>query len=303
VSVRLSVVIPTRGRADRLRACLASLAAARSPEGGWEVLVVDDGSEPPLEQQLAPLANAGPPVRFVRQAPEGLNAARNRGVGEARGEAIAFLDDDTLVDPDWACAMAAAFADPGCDAVAGRVLLRLEGAAPSWLTPKLRRYLAEYDQGDVGRPVSGDPVPVGANCAVRRTAWSSAGGFAAGLDRAGGSLLSNGDTEFFRRLLDHGAGIRYVPQARVEHCVAPERLTRQFFCRRAYAQGASDALLTVAAGGRVGSLVREAVRAGRSAPIAARGVIEGRGATTAHFWIQYCRGRMAVIRAHAGAAG
>jgi glycosyltransferase involved in cell wall biosynthesis len=301
VSARLSVVIPTRGRPGRLRACLASLAAARPPEGGWEVVVVDDGGEPPLQEQLGPDAqDVWPPVRFVRQAPAGLNAARNRGVLEACGEAIAFLDDDTLVDPGWACAMAAAFVDPGCDAVAGRVVLRLEDAAPVWLTPKLRRYLAEYDQGDMSRPVHGDPVPVGANCAVRRSAWSVAGGFAAGLDRSGTSLLSNGDTEFFRRLLARGADIRYVPEARVEHCVASERLTPQFFRRRAYAQGASDGLLAVAATGRAGSMIRETVRAGRSAPIAARGVIEGRGATTAQFWLQYCRGRMSVIRAHAG---
>jgi glucosyl-dolichyl phosphate glucuronosyltransferase len=313
VSVYLSVVIPTRGRADRLRACLATLAAAREPVGGWEVVVVDDGTDPPLEEQLAlepaagpvapadPVAPAGGPlVRLARQAPAGLNAARNRGVLEARGEVIAFLDDDTLVDPDWACAMAAAFADGACDAVAGRVLLRLEDAPPAWLTPKLRRYLAEYDHGDVARPVSTDQVPVGANCAVRRAAWSAAGGFAPGLDRAGTSLLSNGDTEFFRRLLDRGATIRYAPAARVEHCVSAERLTRQFFRRRAYAQGASDAMLAVAATGRAGSMVRETVRAGRSAPIAARGVVEGRGATTAQFWIQYCKGRMSVIRAHAG---
>jgi glycosyltransferase involved in cell wall biosynthesis len=301
MSVRLSVVIPTRGRPDRLWACLATLAAARPPEGGWEVVVVDDGSERPLEEQVRPLAAGdGPAVRFARQAPSGLNAARNRGALEARGQVIAFLDDDTLVDRDWARAMSAAFADPGCDAVAGRVVLRLEDAAPRWLTPKLRRYLAEYDQGELARPVHGDPVPVGANCAVRRGAWSSAGGFAAGLDRAGTSLLSNGDTEFFRRLLARGATIRYVPEARVEHCVGAERLTRQFFGRRAYAQGASDALLTVAATGRAGSLVRETVRAGRSAPIAARGVIEGRGVTTARFWIQYCRGRMSVIRARRG---
>jgi glycosyltransferase involved in cell wall biosynthesis len=316
-SVRLSVVIPTRGRPDRLRACLATLAAARAPEGGWEVVVVDDGSDPPLQTPIGqrgpsdgPLApgdgprgrSDGPPVRVAHQAPSGLNAARNRGVLEARGELVAFLDDDTLVDPNWARAISAAFAETGCDAVAGRVVLRLEDAAPRWLTPKLRRYLAEYDQGDVARPVLADPVPVGANCAVRREVWSAAGGFAAGLDRAGTSLLSNGDTEFFRRLLTRGASIRYVPEARVEHCVAAERLTAQYFRRRAYAQGASDALLGVGATGRPGSMMRETIRAGRSAPIAARGVLEGRGATTAHFWIQYCRGRMSVIRAEDGAS-
>jgi glycosyltransferase involved in cell wall biosynthesis len=295
--VILSVVIPTRGRPERLGACLASLATAHVPGGGWEVLVVDDGTEPPLEAQVAAFADAaGLEVRYLRQAPAGLNAARNRGAVEAAGEAVAFLDDDTVVDLEWPRAMAAAFADPECDAVAGRVALRLEEVAPVWLTPKLRRYLAEYDLGDAPRTVTGDPVPVGANCGVRRATWSAVGGFAAGLDRAGASLVSNGDTEFFRRLLAGGGRIRYVPEARVQHCVPAERLTLQFFRRRAYAQGASDALLAVAATGRAGTMLREAVRAGRTAPIAARGVVEGRGATTAQFWLQYCRGRMSIIR-------
>lgn len=290
----LSVIIPTRGRPERLMACLGTLARVRPPRDGWEVIVVDDGSAPPLPDEVATAAPSLP-IRVVRQPPSGLNAARNHGAATAHGRLLAFLDDDTLVDPGWAQALAQAFSDPACDAVGGRVTLRLEGAAPPWLTPKLRRYLAEYDLGDVPRDLPGEPVPVGANCAVRRTALELAGGFVAGLDRNGASLVSNGDTELFRRLQDRGGRIRYVPRARVEHCVAPDRLTVEFFRRRAHAQGASDALLA-AGEGRSGSLVRELVRAGRTAPIAARGVMAGRGATTAQFWLQYCRGRASVVR-------
>jgi GT2 family glycosyltransferase len=84
---------------------------------------------------------------------------------------------------------------------------------------------------------------VGANCAVRREDFDRVGGFRAGLDRIGGSLVSNGDTDFFRRLRTSGGALRYEPAASVLHCVPPGRLTARYFARRQYSQGVSDELL------------------------------------------------------------
>jgi glycosyltransferase involved in cell wall biosynthesis len=277
----LSVIIPTRDRPERLRCCLESLRGAVDAE----IVVVDDGSDPPL-------AATARDVRCVRLEGVGLNEARNRGAEAASGRILAFLDDDTVVCPGWLEAVRSAFASTGCDALGGRVTLALEGDAPPWLTRKLRRYLAEFELGPEPRWLDSEPVPVGANCAVTREAYEAAGGFLAGLDRVGTSLLSNGDTEFFRRLQRRGCRIRYEPRAQVEHCVPQERLTSEFFRRRAYAQGRSDAVLAP-----TGSVGREFLRRGRAVPIAARGVLAGRGAITAAFWLQYCRGRVDGVRA------
>jgi hypothetical protein len=97
--------------------------------------------------------------------------------------------------------------------------------------------------------------------------------------------------------------LRYAPGASVQHRVPAERLTRRWFLRRAYAQGVSDELLRAPASGpgralRVG---REVVRCGRAAPILARRVTEGRGATDAEIWVAYCRGRMAALRGETAA--
>jgi glycosyltransferase involved in cell wall biosynthesis len=291
--MRLSVIIPTRDRPQRLIDSLRSLGRVRAPDGGWEIIVVDDGSAQPLETLASDYPEL-PAVRFARQTPAGLNVARNRGVEVANGELLAFLDDDTIVGPGWALAMLDAFALKGCDAVGGRVTLALEAAAPRWLTPKLRSYLTEYDLGSEPLWIPGEPVPVGANCGVRRVAFERAGGFASGLDRVGTSLVSNGDTEFFRRLQRGGGRIRYEPRAHVEHCVPSDRLTLEFFQRRAQAQGRSDALL-LASNGVAGSRTREAMRAGRALPISARSIVEGRGWTGGRIWLQYCRGRMSVV--------
>jgi GT2 family glycosyltransferase len=255
--------------------------------------VVDDGSI----SEVAPLAaqSSGPvALRCVRQPPAGLNVARNHGVQQTSADLLAFLDDDTLLAPGWAAAMIAGFADPACAGIGGRVQLRYEGPLPPWLSKPQRNYLAEFELGSESRWLDEGPVPVGANCAVRRGDFERVGGFRAGLDRLGNSLISNGDTEFFRRLRTLGGRIRYEPGALVLHRVPEERLTRSFFRRRAHAQGVSDALLARldATQSPARRLARELWRCGRTGPILARGVLTGGGTMNAVQWISYCHGRL-----------
>lgn len=289
---RLSVIIPTRDRPELLRDCLQTVQRQRVVDDRLEVVVVDDGSE----RELGPVIESAPgqvPVRLVRQDPEGLNPARNRGAEAAAGDLLAFVDDDTLLASSWAEAVLAAFEHRACAGMAGRVKLRFEGDAPSWVARPQREYLAEFDLGERPRWLDQGPVPVGANCAVRRSELDRVGGFRPGLDRVGGSLVSNGDVEFFRRLRRLGGRLRYEPGAQVAHRVGAERLTREFFRRRAYAQGVSDALLAAEDGPPwVVRVTREGWRCGRTAPVLARGLLTGQGSMNALQWASYCRGRL-----------
>jgi GT2 family glycosyltransferase len=106
-----------------------------------------------------------------------------------------------------------------------------------------RNFLAEYDLGSEPTWLERQPVPVGANCAVRRTEFERVGGFRVGLDRIGRSLVSNGDTEFFLRMRSSGGRLRYEPSAHVFHCVPASRLKLRYFAERYHAQGVSDELL------------------------------------------------------------
>lgn len=289
----LSVIIPTRDRPQLLADCLTTLAAQETASGSFEVIVVDDGSE----ADLAAIAARFHGVRCIRQEPAGLNAARNHGAGVAHGAILAYLDDDTLVAPGWAAAVADAFERDGCEGLAGRIQLRMEGPVPRWLTPRMRTYLSELDLGPRPLDLDEGPLPFGANCATTRLAFERLGGFRDGLDREGDSLLSNGDIEFFDRLRAHTGRIRYRPDASVLHRVPAERLTKNWFRRRAWAQGLGDGLIDPA-----GSVSREVVRAGRSVPILARNAAAGRGSVAAELWLRYCAGRIAGLRAPRGRA-
>ena len=87
---RFSVVIPTFGRAKLVSQAIASVLAQSYQ--AREIIVVDDGSDPPVAEQLQPLAEK---VRFIRLPVNGgVGAARNVGVMAAQEEYIALLDSD-----------------------------------------------------------------------------------------------------------------------------------------------------------------------------------------------------------------
>lgn len=100
----ISVIVPTYNRPYALTACLRALAAQTLSRGGFEVIVSDDGSTPPVAAAQADLlATVGRavPLRVVRQANAGPAAARNLGAAVARGRYLAFTDDDCEPAPDW----------------------------------------------------------------------------------------------------------------------------------------------------------------------------------------------------------
>lgn len=108
---RVSVVIPAYGHAELIEETLASVFSQTFRD--YEVIVVDDGSPDDTGERLRPLADEGR-IRYVAQANAGQGAARNRGLEEARGTYVAFLDDDDLWPPDkLAWQVARLDADPG----------------------------------------------------------------------------------------------------------------------------------------------------------------------------------------------
>jgi GT2 family glycosyltransferase len=91
-----TVVIATRNRADLLMTCLDALAR-QCTNRRFELVVVDDGSEPALK----PIAPAGLSVRMLRSEGVGPARARNLGIAVARGKIVLFTDDDTAPKPTW----------------------------------------------------------------------------------------------------------------------------------------------------------------------------------------------------------
>jgi GT2 family glycosyltransferase len=121
----LSIVIPTHGRPDLLRACL--LAVARHAPADREIIVVDDGSP---SEEASHVAGQFAEVRVIRLGRQsGFARAANAGIRASHGDVIELLNDDTEVQPGWADAALRTFADPRVGAVAPLVLIWPGGTA------------------------------------------------------------------------------------------------------------------------------------------------------------------------------
>ena len=246
-----SVVVCSRNRAEHLRTCLAHLADQVVPDGTRvEVLVVDNGSTDGTPAVLDAWRAADPEHRRATDEPRaGLSRARNRGVADARGEVVLFIDDDAVAPRGWVAAHLATYRrDPAVSAVGGPVSLRWPDGRPGWLAPRLEHWFSALDHGD--RAVAFPPPhgPYGTNMSLRRAVFEAVGGFDERLGRRGRSLVSSEEADLFARVWEGGGRVAYEPAALVLHGVTRDRLSRRWVVRRGWAQGRSNARRRLMAG-------------------------------------------------------
>jgi GT2 family glycosyltransferase len=199
----LTVVVPTRDRADRLVGCLDWLRKSVAAQD--EVLVVDSASSTGETERVAKQYD----VRYVRVDQPGASRARNAGWRAATHELIAFIDDDVRVDSDWADAMARALAEPDVMFVTGWIGVSGESQPdpqPLMVDPVSRR-LDRETRGAFG---------ASANVGARRAALQQVGGFDERLGPPSWFAAAE-DADLFDRLVLAGLTGRYCPGVRVDH--------------------------------------------------------------------------------------
>jgi len=219
---RCSIVVPTYRRQDQLAACLGSLAALDYPADRYEILVVDDGGDAPLDE-IVEIGRARVATTLLRQPRQGPAAARNLGAARAGGELIAFTDDDCRPTPRWLRALADAHVRAPQLAVGGHTRNALTGN-PFSITSQMI-IDAGYDWHNADR---GD---------ARFMASNNFAFPAAGFHEIGGfdpTFRTSEDRDLCDRWVAAGRRMRYVPDAVVEH---HHELTLRGFCRQHFGYG------------------------------------------------------------------
>jgi glycosyltransferase involved in cell wall biosynthesis len=243
--VKATVAICSYNRAAMLALSVPAACEQRTAFD-YEVLVVDNNSSDGTGEVLARLQPRHPRLRCVVEPRQGLSHARNRALDEARGEIVAFTDDDGVARDGWLAGLVGGFCAPDVGCVAGRIVLDLPADAPEWLTPALHPFLAAFDRGPEPADVE---EAYGCNFAVRRSLARQLGGFAVDLGFKGGALLPGEDTDLTRRILLAGRRIRYAPSAVVLHMFDRSRLCREWFLKRHRQQGRAEVLIGTAPSG------------------------------------------------------
>lgn len=242
---RIVVAIATFRRPEGIAAALdvvepqsAELAHRTAGTAAASVLVVDNDPDASARRLIEPRA-----ARYVHEPRPGIAAVRNRALNEAAdADAIVFIDDDEVPEPDWLFELVTAYLQTGADAVAGKVITIIPDDSPEWI---------KQSDGFV-RPIrdDGQTIPEAATnnllldlSTLRRLGLE--------FDEAFG-LSGGSDSMLTRQLTQRGGVIRWAEKAVVTEREDRSRLNRSWLLARIFRFGNTGARVQIALAGGAG---------------------------------------------------
>jgi len=226
----ISVIIATYNRAPDLEKVIKGLLAQELPGSfDYEMIIIDNGSTDNTENTVKDLMeHAKGRLNYFRQSTPGKSNALNMGIAHAKGEIIAFTDDDVTVEKNWLSSIAASFDLYRCDGIGGRVLPVYPENTPSWVSQnpvQMAGVVVIYDQGDTAYPANTSMERfIGSNWAFKSSVFKECGLFRTDLG-PGTPMIVGEDEEFYYRLLKMNKDLYYCPQVIIRHPVDIGRLS------------------------------------------------------------------------------
>jgi glycosyltransferase involved in cell wall biosynthesis len=248
--IKLSIIIPTRNRCDLLKKTLDSLTLQSISKSYFEVIVVDNGSVDNTKQVTESFLSSLD-LKYVYEQSPGLHIGRHAGLRESNSDILVFIDDDIEAFPVWLETIFNVFEkDEEIAMVGGKNLPKYEVIPPFWILEMWNNTiehghvlgdLSILDFGDVEKTIS--PYYIfGCNFSIRKKVLLDSGGFHPdGMPFELIKFRGDGETYVSQYVLDNGFKSVYHPNASVYHWVSKDRMTQEYFCKRRYMQGVSEA--------------------------------------------------------------
>lgn len=214
---KTSVIVCTKDRPEDLERCLRSLMQLRYKS--YEVIVVDNNS---LTKETKKVASQFP-VKYILEKELGLDRARNRGIMEAKGEIVAFTDDDCVVDRHWLNILVSNLGNPNVGCCTGMVRPLELRTTPQKIFEEYQTFLGHSYRMDFTKdspipffPVNIFRVGAGANMAFRKETLTAINYFDEEMD-VGTLAMCGGDILAFFKIITSGWKVTYDPRAIVWH--------------------------------------------------------------------------------------
>lgn len=252
-------------RSGLLFGALESITHQTLPDSDFEVIVVDNGSSDDTPVVVESFGIKIPNLRYCYDETPGLHIGRHLGMKMAKSDILVYGDDDIEAFPTWLEGILESFQDADVALVGGKDLPKFEGSPPEWLLSmwqkqrtegRILSQLSVLDLGEEPRVIPPNLV-FGCNFSIRKRILLDVGGFHP--DGMPGKLMKyrgDGENAVTQAIRTRGLKAFYNPKASVYHVIPKERMTLDYFYRRAFAQGISYSYSRVREAGGMNTQLR-----------------------------------------------
>jgi len=238
---KISLIICSYNRARFIEPALRSIQ--NQDYDDFEVIFVENNSPDNTLEICQNFQTSNPefPLKVFTEVNQGHSFARNRGIKEASGEIISFIDDDVILQTDFLKNLSNFFdSRPNLNAAGGKIIPKFEAGRPIWLSTYLEPLYACMDMGNVPKRFKGSKYPFGANMAFSAKIFDEIGLFNTDLGRKGTSLMGADEKDVFERIKAIGEDIWYMPNVSLLHIMPADRGEVDYIRRQSIAVGQSE---------------------------------------------------------------
>lgn len=234
--MRISAIVCTYNRELFICGTIDSLLISLTRVKDFEIIIIDNNSSDLTPELLLKYKNHSR-IKCIKEEIQGLSHARNRGITEATGDILVFLDDDIEIKPDYFLTLEKTFSDPGISIAGGKVL-PFNVDIPHWLPERYYYLVSIFDMGD---RIKTTRYIMGGNCAIRKELVDKVGFYNVELGRKGNNLMAGEENEYMDRIISLGYKIYYVPDLTIYHKIN-DKLNKEYVFNYAYQNGKSNAI-------------------------------------------------------------
>ena len=263
--IKTSIIIPTRNGAKWINFTINSLLKQNIEPSYYEILIVDNDSTDDTKKIIETfiLNNPAYNMRYIFEPEPGSLSARHRGMMEAKGEILIFVDDDVITEKGWLAAIMESFEDEDTHLVGGPNIPIFEVSPPEWINKYFQIGKDKFICGSLSLLYLGenkieiDPLRVWSlNWSIRKKTFIDCGGFhPCVIPKHLQQFQGDGETGLSLILKEKGFKAVYSPKVKVFHRIPKERLTVTFFEGRFFYQGVCDSYTQIRQNQGVNNLI------------------------------------------------
>lgn len=235
----LSILICTYNREHFLKQCLDSIIeqTEQTNEKEIEVIIIDNNSSDNTKS-LVESYNSSTKISYYLENKQGLSHARNAGVQIAKGNYIAFVDDDAIINKEWLTSLSTGIKNIQADVFGGPIYPKFEIECPSWIDKEY--FIRKFKSSDgYLRPLIARGGFSGGNMCIHKSIFQKVGVFNTELGMKGNKLGLGEESELFYRIYTKLEGIRLynLEKMSITHFEASFKLEKKYLRERIILSG------------------------------------------------------------------